>query len=217
MKSVEAGDQRRDRQDHENQMTGNKVGRVQAHFDDLDDELSSGLTEYVCTQATVEPDTGPPSSVGLVMLELSRKEDGDKDLEDASLNGDDGDHTQYDMRSVPQFEPPHEFEECNKTDDGTKVGDGGHDSTKLVGVTIQLIGRSGSQYIFSRLSQSETYARAKEQGNKEQNDQQRHVPDDGTQTNDRDSEQTGLSLALDGERLDEQVGDNPDNCQSQRS
>lgn len=122
-------------------MAGDKVGRVQAHFDNLDDEFSRGLTEYVCTQATVEPDTGPPSSVGLVMLELSREEDGDKDLEDASLNRNDGDHTQHDVRGVPEFEPPHEFEEGDKTDNGTKVRDGGHDGTELVGVAIQLINK----------------------------------------------------------------------------
>lgn len=119
-------------------MAGDEVGRVQSHFDDLDDELSSGLTKDMCAQSTVEPDTGPPRSVGFVVLEFSRKEDGDQELEDESLNRDDGNHAKDDVRSVPHLKPPHEFEEGNETDDGTKVGNGGHNSTKLVRVAVQL-------------------------------------------------------------------------------
>lgn len=119
-------------------MASDEVGRVQSHFDNLDDELSSGLTKNVRSQATVEPDTSPPSSVGFVMLEFTRQEDGNQKLEDESLNGDDGNHAQNDVRSVPHLEPPHEFEEGNETNDSTKVGDGSHDGTELVRVTVQL-------------------------------------------------------------------------------
>ena len=97
MKSIEARNQRRNGQDHQNQMAGDEVGRVQSHFDNLDDEFSSGLTENVRSQATVEPDTCPPSSVGLVVLEFTRQEDGNQKLEDESLHGDDGNHTQNDV------------------------------------------------------------------------------------------------------------------------
>lgn len=38
-------------------MANNKVGRVQAHFDCLDNELSGGLRKCVRTQTTVEPNT----------------------------------------------------------------------------------------------------------------------------------------------------------------
>lgn len=38
-------------------VAGNKVGRVQAHFDCLDNKLSGGLRERVRTQTTVEPNT----------------------------------------------------------------------------------------------------------------------------------------------------------------
>jgi hypothetical protein len=71
VKSIEAGNQGRNRQNHQDQMASDEVGRVQSHLDDLDDEFSSRLTKNMRAQATVEPDTGPPSSVGLVVLEFS--------------------------------------------------------------------------------------------------------------------------------------------------
>ncbi|KAJ9109911.1 hypothetical protein QFC19_001891 [Naganishia cerealis] len=117
-------------------MTGDEVGRVQAHFDNLYDEFSSRLAEHVRSQTSVEPNTSPPSSVRLVVLELSRKEDGDKDLEDASLHSNDRNHAQHDMGGVPKLEPPHKFKECNETDNGAKVSDGSHDSSELVRVSV---------------------------------------------------------------------------------
>lgn len=38
-------------------MTGDKVGRVETHLDDLDDEFSSGLRERMRSQSSVEPNT----------------------------------------------------------------------------------------------------------------------------------------------------------------
>jgi hypothetical protein len=138
MQTIEAGDQGRDGQDHQNKMTGDEVSRVQAHFDNFDDELSSRLAEHVRSQTSVEPNTRPPCSVGFVVLEFSRKEDRDKDLEDTSLHSDDRNHAQNDVRGVPQFEPPHEFEERDEADNSTEVGNGGHDCAELVRISVQL-------------------------------------------------------------------------------
>lgn len=48
----------------------------------------------------------PPSPVGFVVLELSREEDGDEDLENATLHGHDGNDTEDCVGSVPELEEP---------------------------------------------------------------------------------------------------------------
>jgi len=48
----------------------------------------------------------PPSSVRLVVLELSRQEDSDQDLENTPLHHDDRDHSKDGMRRVPKFKEP---------------------------------------------------------------------------------------------------------------
>jgi hypothetical protein len=138
MQTIKAGDQCWDGQNHQNKMTGDEVGRVETHFDDLDDEFSRRLAEDVRSQASVEPDTSPPCSVGFVVFKFSREENRDKNLEDTSLDGDDRNYAQDDVRGVPEFEPPHEFEERNETNNSAKVGGGRHDSAELVRISIQL-------------------------------------------------------------------------------
>lgn len=80
----------------------------------------------------------PPSSVRLVVLELSREEDGDEDLEDTPLNGHGRYDTQYGVRSIPKFQEPKELEECDHSYDCSKVGDGSHGGSELVGVRVKL-------------------------------------------------------------------------------
>ncbi len=87
-------------------MTSEEIGRIETHFDDLDDELSSRLAEDMRTQPSVKPNTSPPSPVGLIVLELSRQEDSDEDLEDTSLHTDNGNDTDHSMRSIPEFQEP---------------------------------------------------------------------------------------------------------------
>ena len=48
----------------------------------------------------------PPGSVGLVMLELPRQEDSNEDLEDTSLDADDGNETENRVRSIPELQEP---------------------------------------------------------------------------------------------------------------
>ena len=50
-------------------------------------------------QPAAVPPTGPPSPVGLVVLELARQEGGDHDLEDGPLHRDDRDAAQDGLRS----------------------------------------------------------------------------------------------------------------------
>ncbi len=87
-------------------MTSEEIGRIETHFDDLDDELSSRLAEDMRTQPSVKPNTSPPSPVGLIVLELSGQEDSDEDLEDTSLHTDNGNDTDHSMRSIPEFQEP---------------------------------------------------------------------------------------------------------------
>jgi hypothetical protein len=131
-----------------------EIGRVETHFDSLDDELSSGLRQGMRTKTSVEPHTldvsyvcepqkqkaySPPSSIGLVVLELSREEDSNQDLEDTSLDSDDCDDTEDSVGCTPSFEVPEQFKECNHTNDGGKVSHGSHGSAEGVGVRVELI------------------------------------------------------------------------------
>lgn len=136
--SVKVGDNSWDCQEQEENVTSNKVGSVKTHLDRLDDEFTSGLRERVRAETTVEPNTSPPRSVGLVVLKLSGQEDGDEDLEDTPLNRHDRDDTEHSVRGIPKLEEPKELEEGNHTNNRTKVGDGSHGSTELVGVRVEL-------------------------------------------------------------------------------
>ena len=60
----------------------------------------------MCTKPTTIPASGPPCSVGLVVLELTRKEDGDENLMDSTLNCDDGYQTQNSVRRIPGLKEP---------------------------------------------------------------------------------------------------------------
>jgi hypothetical protein len=133
---VEEGDEHREGEEKEEQVAGDEVRGVQAHLDRLDNEFTSGLAERVRAEATVEPDTSPPGAVGLVVLELARQEDGDEDLEDAALHGDNGDDAEHGARRVPALEVPEEFEEGNHADDSTQVGNGRHGGTELGGARV---------------------------------------------------------------------------------
>lgn len=73
------------------------------------------------------------------MLELSGQKDGDQDLEDTSLDGDNGNDTEDSVGCTPSLEVPEQFKECNHTDDSGEVSHGCHGSTKGVGVRVELI------------------------------------------------------------------------------
>ena len=108
-------------------MTSNEIRRVQAHLYSFDDELSSWLTQGVRAKTTVEPNTlhrehqqtrsedsttfreftyRPPGAIGLVMLELPRKEHGDEYLEYTPLDTDDRDYAKNRMRCIPKLQEP---------------------------------------------------------------------------------------------------------------
>jgi len=52
------------------------------------------------------PNSSPPSSVGLVMLELSGEEERDQSLVESSLNGDGSENSEDGVRRVPSLEEP---------------------------------------------------------------------------------------------------------------
>ena len=79
---------------HEQQdMAEDEIRAPKRQLDDLDDEFTRRLRHGVRAKATAIPATSPPSPVRLVVLELTTEEDGNEDLVDGALNGDDGDET----------------------------------------------------------------------------------------------------------------------------
>lgn len=82
------------------------VRRKETHLDQLDNKLSGGLTEDMRSEPSVVPNSRPPRSVDLVVLELSTEEDGDEELVDEPLDEQRGDQTKQRMRGVPDFQEP---------------------------------------------------------------------------------------------------------------
>ena len=105
---VEVRNEAWQRQAKEQNVRCKEVGSEERHLDDLDHKFSGGLAEGVSTKATAVPASRPPSTVGLVVLELSRKHQSDENLKDGSLDGDPA----FDIglvpsnRSTPLYELP---------------------------------------------------------------------------------------------------------------
>ena len=95
MRLVNAWDQQGRRQDDEQQVPQQKVGTPQVEFDGLHDEFSCRLGENGRSESSSVPLAGPPSSVGLVVLELTSQHDRDEDLVQRALNTDDGDKAKH--------------------------------------------------------------------------------------------------------------------------
>lgn len=58
------------------------------------------------TKSSTIPTTSPPRPIGLIMFEFTRKEDGDEDFVNSTLNGDHANKTQNGMSDVPCFKEP---------------------------------------------------------------------------------------------------------------
>jgi hypothetical protein len=93
-------------QEEQQEVTEQEITAPEREFDNLDNILASRLGHGVVTETTSIPLTSPPCAVRLVMLELARDKDGDQDLLDRTLNGDDRDQTKDRMSRVPSLEEP---------------------------------------------------------------------------------------------------------------
>ena len=58
------------------------------------------------TKSTTIPATSPPRPIGLIVFEFTRKEDGDQDLVNSTLNGYHANKTQDSMRDIPRLKEP---------------------------------------------------------------------------------------------------------------
>ena len=58
------------------------------------------------TKSTTIPTTSPPRPIGLIVFEFTRKEYGNKDFVNSTLNRDNANKTQDGMSDVPCFEEP---------------------------------------------------------------------------------------------------------------
>lgn len=97
MELVNERDERRWRQNDHEEMSEEEIGAPQRHFDNLDNVFTSGLRHGGVTKPTSIPLARPPSAIRLVMLELTGEEDGNQELLNGALDGDNGDDTQDGM------------------------------------------------------------------------------------------------------------------------
>jgi len=75
MQAVGVREQHRQGEHKEKEVADQEVGTPQRELDDLDDKLASRLRHDVVAEAAAVPLASPPSTVGLVVLELARQED----------------------------------------------------------------------------------------------------------------------------------------------
>ena len=87
-------------------MSSEEVGAPQGQLDDLDNILARRLRHSVRAQPTAVPLAGPPRPVRLVVLELTREEDGDENLVNRPLDVDCCSDTHDGVRHVPRFKEP---------------------------------------------------------------------------------------------------------------
>lgn len=106
MNSVHEGDQHRWGQYDQEKVTQKEIGRPQRHLHDLHDELSSGLRHSGCSKSSAIPFAGPPSTIGLIMLEFTSKEHRNQEFLNSTLDGNNGDNTKDGMGSIPEFQEP---------------------------------------------------------------------------------------------------------------
>jgi len=93
-------------EDEQNKVAEDEVGSPQPKFDDLDDELTSRLRHSMGAEANAPPFPSPPSSVRLVMLKLTRQEEGYDDFMDCSLNENNSDQSNDRMGYFPTLKEP---------------------------------------------------------------------------------------------------------------
>jgi hypothetical protein len=101
MYPVEVRNEQRRCQDNEKNMSEQEVRTPQRHFDDLHDVLASRLRQGRVTKTATVPLAGPPGPIGLVVLVLTRQEDGDDNLLNGALNGNNADNPENSVRCVP--------------------------------------------------------------------------------------------------------------------
>jgi hypothetical protein len=122
--------QQRRQEQEENDVTQPEVGREETHLGDLAEEFTAGLRKGVPSKSV--PLASPPCYVGRVGTEFTRQCQSDDDLEEQSLKGDNGNHTENGLRETPTFQEVHGLEEGEKHDDSNTVSDGSEDSTEFL-------------------------------------------------------------------------------------
>ena len=97
MHAIEIWHQHRRRKHEQQKVSNQEIARPKTELDHLDDVLARRLAERMRAEAAAVPFTSPPSPVRLVMLVLTSQEDGDQNLLNRALDGNNADDTQYGM------------------------------------------------------------------------------------------------------------------------
>ena len=106
MQLVDEWNEHRRCHDHQEKVSEQEVRCPERHLHNLDDEFTSRLGERGRAEAAAVPLAGPPRAIRLLVLELTGEEDGDEDLLDGALDGDDGDDSENGVRRIPKLEEP---------------------------------------------------------------------------------------------------------------
>lgn len=116
--------------DEEQDVAKDEVGREETHLGDLAEEFATRLGQSVPSKRV--PLAGPPCYVRGIGAEFSGQSQGDDELVDETLDGNDSDHTGKRLGEVPTLEEVHDLEEDDEGDDGDGVCNSGEHSTELL-------------------------------------------------------------------------------------
>lgn len=111
-------------------MAQDEIGGEHSKFRDLAEEFATRLRDGMPAHGI--PFASPPSNVRGISLELSSEGEGDDELEEESLDGDDCDHAGQSLDETEAFQEEHDFEEGEKHDHSDSVSNSSQNSTELL-------------------------------------------------------------------------------------
>lgn len=181
-----------ERQPNKEDVAEDEISGKEGTLDDLYEEFSQRLRNRMPAETRRPPLSAPPCSVCLVVLELTREEDGDDRFEERSLDGDSSKHADDDVRHPPSLQIPDELEECQQPEYSQAVHRRSDDSRELWHEVRQ--------------------HRAEEDRGEEADYQDSSIPHYRTECEDEHpDERTTLLVSVDWEGLHEHVRDSEDN------
>lgn len=127
---VNLGDQDEGQHQEEKNVSQHKVGGEHVQLGDLAKELTGRLRDGAPAHRV--PFTRPEGNVGLVRLDLASQAERDDQLEQESLDSNNGDHAAERLGKVEAFEDEHGQEEDQEHDDGDGVSDGSQNASELL-------------------------------------------------------------------------------------
>lgn len=178
-------------------MAEDEVGREEAHLGDLAKEFTTRLGQSVPSKRV--PLASPPCYVGGIGAEFSGQSQGDNELVDEALNGDNSNHARKSLGEVPALQEVHDLEEDDEGNNGDGVCNGGENGTEFLAAHAEQ-----GTHATSHAEEHDGNASVDRDGTESHNNQ----ADDRVGRGDVDIVHVGVGLKNTGTSVHEQVWQN---------